>query len=606
MEWLLRRIGLSVTMAMAVLAVPAQDYLGPASSNYGGIWGVDLQPASVVDGRVRYELRLLSLNVGLSNSFLSLNRTNAFSGGDDDVPEGDYRRYFDDDTLKTDNEAYGFMEVGLPSFSLQLSPKVAIGVTARVRSVVSVSDVDGFLARQIVSGFEAEELYGRNLEDDDFNFQGMVWAELGFTYGRELLNTRAHYLKGAARIKYIKGLSAFFGTAENLDYQFISVDTILLREGTRFQYAYAGLDFENPSTNFLPDNPFQDFSIGFDLGAVYEWRPGWRSQVLQLDGRNDVVDRSQNKYKLKVGFSALDLGRVKFTEVAETNDIRVEEFNPTGLYPGFNTWAIGDIVVNTGRELSDSVLNHPGFVRTDGVTELTTALPSRFSLQVDYALSSRWYVGLTTLSAVRLRESGTRLASQYIIIPRYETRALDLAFPISINNVNDFNLGIGLRAGPFVFGTNSLLSLLAKESVKQADLYLGFSIARIGYSRVRDRDRDGVSNAKDYCPEIAGTWEFNGCPDSDGDHVPDSDDACPQDPGPVRLGGCPDRDGDGLLDWQDACPDAAGERRFNGCNALSDIPQGWEPTPPRQAPALTPAPPELDDKKAQKAEKKQK
>ena len=40
----------------------SQNYLGISSSNYAGSMGTDIQPASFVDGRFKFDLNLFSLN----------------------------------------------------------------------------------------------------------------------------------------------------------------------------------------------------------------------------------------------------------------------------------------------------------------------------------------------------------------------------------------------------------------------------------------------------------------------------------------------------------------------------------------------------------------
>lgn len=80
-----------------------------------------------------------------------------------------------------------------------------------------------------------------------------------------------------------------------------------------------------------------------------------------------------------------------------------------------------------------------------------------------------------------------------------------------------------------------------------------------------DRDKDGVVDEKDKCPDQAGTAPTEGCPDQDGDAVVDSQDKCPKDPGSPFAFGCPDRDGDGIADPDDACPDLAGVPERGGC-----------------------------------------
>ena len=84
-----------------------------------------------------------------------------------------------------------------------------------------------------------------------------------------------------------------------------------------------------------------------------------------------------------------------------------------------------------------------------------------------------------------------------------------------------------------------------------------------------DTDGDGIPDIDDQCPDVAGPKENNGCPwpDTDGDGVVDKDDACPTVPGPVENKGCPwpDTDGDGVLDKDDACPTVPGLPEYNGC-----------------------------------------
>ncbi|SDE51109.1 OmpA family protein [Riemerella columbipharyngis] len=82
-----------------------------------------------------------------------------------------------------------------------------------------------------------------------------------------------------------------------------------------------------------------------------------------------------------------------------------------------------------------------------------------------------------------------------------------------------------------------------------------------------DRDKDGVLDKDDLCPETPGLAEFQGCPDTDGDGVPDKDDQCIDVAGPKENNGCPwpDTDGDGVFDKDDQCPNEAGPVENNGC-----------------------------------------
>jgi OOP family OmpA-OmpF porin len=68
------------------------------------------------------------------------------------------------------------------------------------------------------------------------------------------------------------------------------------------------------------------------------------------------------------------------------------------------------------------------------------------------------------------------------------------------------------------------------------------------FDRNTDRDKDGISDSKDACPDTPGIGthdaKTNGCPvDRDGDGIPDAEDACPDAGGPntedPKTKGCP-------------------------------------------------------------------
>jgi len=95
----------------------------------------------------------------------------------------------------------------------------------------------------------------------------------------------------------------------------------------------------------------------------------------------------------------------------------------------------------------------------------------------------------------------------------------------------------------------------------------------------KDSDGDGVFDNQDACPAVRGIASSDplsrGCADTDGDGVFDRVDACPKEPGPASAdpatNGCPDtdRDRDGVADDVDACPDEPGkpdpDPRRSGC-----------------------------------------
>ncbi len=86
-----------------------------------------------------------------------------------------------------------------------------------------------------------------------------------------------------------------------------------------------------------------------------------------------------------------------------------------------------------------------------------------------------------------------------------------------------------------------------------------------------DNDGDGVEDTDDGCANDAEDLDSfedeDGCPDpdNDGDTILDGDDECPTVAGHTTAAGCPDEDGDAIVDEEDECPDEAGPEASFGC-----------------------------------------
>jgi outer membrane protein OmpA-like peptidoglycan-associated protein len=102
-----------------------------------------------------------------------------------------------------------------------------------------------------------------------------------------------------------------------------------------------------------------------------------------------------------------------------------------------------------------------------------------------------------------------------------------------------------------------------------------------------DTDGDGVVDSLDKCPDRYGPASADGCPDMDGDGIPDHLDRCPNEPGTLANQGCPDTDGDGIIDIEDHCPNEPGPAATHGCpDADGDgVPDKWDMCPNEPGPA---------------------
>ncbi|MEC7265013.1 MAG: DUF5723 family protein, partial [Bacteroidota bacterium] len=261
-----------------------------------------------------------------------------------------------------------------------------------------------------------------------------------------------------------------------------------------------------------------------------------------------------NKYKLKIGASITDIGKI--------NNKKGEE----ETYNLNKTQSIDDF---DGMDLEDGLRNN--FDTTGPAHESAdTGLPTALHANVDYHVGSKFYLNLN--SDVNLQGkhkiNSNHIRSEIALTPRLETAWISIYSPISVMQEVGFRWGVGLRAGPFYIGSGSALTALFGNSSKSLDAYAGIKVP-IYQNKLKDKDGDGLKDDVDGCPEIPGPVENNGCPwkDTDGDGILDKDDDCPNEAGPKENYGCPwqDSDGDGVLDKDDDCPNIPGLVGFNGC-----------------------------------------
>ena len=135
----------------------------------------------------------------------------------------------------------------------------------------------------------------------------------------------------------------------------------------------------------------------------------------------------------------------------------------------------------------------------------------------------------------------------------------------------DFDLGrnwlLGAELGLHTAFTDYLDGVSFSGNPKKYDwfwsggLHLSYRLGK------KDRDGDGIADAKDHCPEIPGPDRSLGCPDADHDGIADRDDECPHRKGILALGGCPlkDADNDSVPDVDDLCPNVVGVVALRGC-----------------------------------------
>ena len=159
----------------------AQELWGAANSNYSGVMGHELNPASVVGTPFRWELNVLSLDASFMNNYIYLQRhsqgfRNSMSG---EGVESDKIKF---NAAKTDKNANLNLNIKAPSFMMS-NQMWGLGFHVSAKMAMSVNGIPYHIANFMKEGFDFKQQQNTNFTIDNMNIAAMNWNEAGITGG---------------------------------------------------------------------------------------------------------------------------------------------------------------------------------------------------------------------------------------------------------------------------------------------------------------------------------------------------------------------------------------------------------------------------------------
>lgn len=428
---------------LCLCSASAQSYIGYSVDNYNGVHGLILNPASVVDSKVRSDINLFSLSLFAGSDYFGLDIQNALES-----LEGDGFTF--DDQIKKfpkdDNQFFMNIDVVGPSFMFNLNRKNSIGIITRLRGFMNLNNLNGKLYESLQEDFDTRENFDFELRD----FSGTIhyWAEIGLAYGRVLMDKNSNFLKGGLTLKYYQGAGANFLNAPSASGFYDAENMILTTEGT--------LSYGQSSNFDGNDIDFSNLSSGFgaDIGFVYEYRPN-----PGVDEELKNVDHSH--YKFKLGVALTDIGSITYSESTVNKYILDNSISR----------------VNFVENDFDIVLDE-NFGGSEEAVETEINLPTAVNVLADYKFRKRVYLAVQgSLSLVETgKEQANRILNSVTAIPRYESKWFSFYLPVGIRQYDGLTLGTGLRLGALSLGSGSVISNYISDEAGTTDFYVGLKI----------------------------------------------------------------------------------------------------------------------------------
>lgn len=456
----MRKLLITSISLIGITAFSQEHFAGLTTSNRVGVLSATKNPAELVNMSHTFEVGFYSLSANVSNNKIGIN--DLFS--DNDL-ETILFTGNDPVNLRVDTEIYG------PSFGMKYK-KLAFAITTKITGKLDVVDVDPNLGDGLVNA-GLNSLFGSTTISNDYNqrLSGTTWGEVGLTGAMNIINNAKHKFNVGATFKLLfpgsysnLGLDKFNGTITNTagDVYLSNVNNVNLN------IAYSG----GLADNFSNVNDYTKSLIGGlngfsgDLGINYQWR----------DQPEDNPKKNQNKYKLNAGLSVRNIGSMTFKD--DNNYATNYVLNiPSATIgnPGLNLNQFEN--VENLQEVEEILINEGYLNKVEAEkNEFTVKLPTTITAYADVKLVPKVFISGFLQQKLNENNGNDQITAQNIvtITPRFTTGFFEVFAPFSNTEIAGFSSGVGFRIGGFYLGSSSVITALASDNSKQADIYTGF------------------------------------------------------------------------------------------------------------------------------------
>jgi hypothetical protein len=476
-----KMLGLLLCM-LGSLCLLGQQNLGIRNSNYAGIQGALLNPSSIADSKLKWDVNVLSVDEVFDNNFLYAPRSSLNFLGVKKIIEGSihedlFDTHFDPQHPdKLYNVTFSTEVLG-PSFFIKIAKKHTIGLTIAGRGYANIRDISGNLAQNAFAYFQERGLWDTTFHDNRTRVNTMSWLEYGLHYATVIYSQGKDELKMGVSLNYLQGIAAAYAKNVNINYN-IGDSAHLLFSNSSIDYGRTNTDTYRKISGYNDLNHGHGF--GMDIGFTYEHLT---DQAVYTDeqGRPLQIDPSKSKYVYRIGVSLIDVGSINFNRNSAAYHLQTSGAD-------FTNWHQSKFSGDAQLDQTLSAVFYQGdSTRSFASDHFNMGLPSAISIQADWNIYEHIFVNATIIKGFGHGDGqGVTRPDVYSITPRYETKNYEVSLPISVLYYGVWRprIGLALRAGYFFIGGDAPGSLLKLNQLQGADVYAGvhFFIAEKGGS----------------------------------------------------------------------------------------------------------------------------
>ncbi len=455
--------------SLSAISASGQEMFGVTLGNYNGLTGSMLNPAIMTNTRNYLEINFVSFHFFANNDAYyipgsDLSIWDIWKEGTVFPVYGEKKHNF----LMYDNKRpkYATADIRIlgPSAMFQYGNH-AFAITTGARMFTSGNRVPYEIP---VFGYESlqyEPLQDINFNDHDFDAASMAWMEIGLNYAYNIYQFLDDQVTIGASVRALWGYAGVYGAVNNVDYIILNDSTINVNNINGSVGFAVPVDY---NTNDYPvhDPFFKGHGYGIDIGVVYTKR-----RYIDNKRWERPCDQRYEEYEYRIGFSILDIGRIKFNRNAQ-----LHSFDDVSVFwQNFDTLSYSNVNQIVG-EISNTLYGDPEASYRGNVMKI--GLPMAVSLQFDYRVKQvkNVYVAAVWVHPLRFNLHTLRRSAHLSIIPRYELKHLEFNLPIMLYEYRYPRIGFSARFSFLTIGTERLGTYLGLADLNGMDIYFSIKL----------------------------------------------------------------------------------------------------------------------------------
>ncbi|WP_276133767.1 DUF5723 family protein [Polluticoccus soli] len=452
----------SITIGLCAILVPylaiAQQFVGLAAREYASIQQVPYNPAWVNGASTGTEVQLFGLSAMAGTNAYSITRKYLTSGGLGNGSAATENKDIYKDMRNNKKYAWGNVDLLGPAASFNIKGIHNVGIYTRFREIARAGNI-GKLEFELM-GEMLPEYYYVPLDFKNTGFSTHAFAEVGFSYGRELINDYTNKWRGGITVKYLMGFCAGSVYTTGTRYVQANEDSLASLAGDiTALFTYNLNPINGPTAKIDPAGLTQRAgrgSLGLDIGLQYEYH-------------ENANPNEESPYTYSIAASITDIGAI--TYFADTGSGSYTLYGNLEAIKGFDVREGETSADYVARLVRDSLL-----VKTDDPEKFRVGLPTAFRLNADYNVTPAMNIAVNILLNMRgnTRDIYRAAYTNYFnITPTFGQRRFKVSIPFTFVGYQTVVLGAIIQSGPFYIGTNSLFSTLLSKNLKNADAFMG-------------------------------------------------------------------------------------------------------------------------------------